>query len=180
MLQTISWHSVTSGVYRPAPLTVPLSASNNGYRLPVSQRVALTARQFFNASSRLGPDGGNLACAYMVNLVLKHATGRTYGIDPTTVNSVREDLLRSGGHRVPVELAREGDIAMVFNEAALQGVGGATAHIGIVIGPNMIVANSSSTKRFNALFDFQAFSELYQPYFEIIRLPEIAKYDAVV
>lgn len=141
-------------------------------QVSVGQKIADVAKQWFNVSSRYGPDGGNLACAFMVNEVLYQAIGRRYGQDPTTVNSVRTDILRSGGQIISPERARPGDIAMVFNQDSLNGVEGGTAHIGIVISPNQILANSSGTKRFNGLYDFQAFSELYSPYFEILRLPE--------
>nr|MBX2861106.1 TolB-like 6-bladed beta-propeller domain-containing protein [Vampirovibrio sp.] len=109
------------------------------YRQNPGQKIAETAKQFWNQSSRHGPDRGNLACAFMVNEVLKTALGKVYGLDPTTVNSVRTDLLYQGGKIVPPFQAKPGDLALTFNEASLKGIGGATAHIGIVIVPNTIL-----------------------------------------
>jgi len=133
-----------------------------------AQRITETALAYWNVSSRHGPDGGNLACAFMVNEILNKAIGKTYGQDPTTVNSVRDDLLAQGGKIIATQYARPGDLALSFNDASLKNIGGGTAHIGIVVAPNTILANSSSTRRFNALFDFKKFAQLYD-YFEIIR-----------
>jgi hypothetical protein len=104
----------------------------------------------------------------MVNLVLQQAIGKTYGIDPTTVNSVRDDMLRQGGQRISLQNALPGDIAFSFNNAALLGVGGATAHIGIFLTPNLIIANSSQARKFNQIIAPDQFARLYK-YFEIIR-----------
>ena len=156
-------------MYPPSvyPSPIPAQSITN----PVGQHIANVAKQFWNHSSRHGPDEGNLACASEVNEMLQQAIGKTYGDDPTTVNSVRDDLLRQGGQIIPPGLAQPGDIAMTYNKASLQNIGGATAHMGMVIAPNTILANSSATRRVNQLFDFWAFSKLY-PYFEIIRTPE--------
>lgn len=156
-------------------LTIPIYPASLYANTPANTatggRVAAVARQMVGTSSYHGPDKGNLACAFMVNEVLYQATGRRFGKDPTTVNSVRMDFIQSGARRVPQHAAQPGDIAMVFNQASLQGVEGGTAHIGIVLGPNQIIANSSKTRRFDSWLTFQEFKELYSPYFEIYRLP---------
>ncbi len=135
-------------------------------------RIAQAAKMFWNHSSEDGPDSGNLACAYMVNKVLKSALGKTYGRDPDTVNSVRDDLLAQGGRRIVYpELPQPGDLALSFNDKALRGIGGGTAHIGIFIDPWTILANSSKNRRFNQRVSPQQFAKLYT-YFEVIRPPE--------
>lgn len=136
---------------------------------PVGLHIARTALSFWNRSSEDGPDRGNLACAYMVNKILKQALGKTYGQDPDTVSSVRTDLLAQGGQRIfaPAQ-PQPGDLALSFNDAALQGIGGGTAHIGIYVAPNLILANSSKNRRFNHRLTTAEFARLYK-YFEVIR-----------
>lgn len=138
---------------------------------PIGPRIANEASQFWNLSSESGPDRGNLACAYMVNKILERTIGHRYGLDPDTVNSVRTDLLRSGGKIIPVAQAQPGDLALSYNAASLRDIGGATAHIGIFITPSLIIANSSSNRRFNQILSPHEFSKIY-PYFEVIRTPE--------
>jgi len=131
-------------------------------------RIADEASQFWNISSEGGPDGGNMACAFMVNKVLERAIGHKYGADPDTVNSVRTDLLQHGGRIVPVQEAQGGDLALAFNADSLQNKPGGTAHIGIFVTPSLIIANSSTYRRFNQMLSPHEFSKLY-PYFEVIR-----------
>src|SRR5579871_5857025 len=118
---------------------------------PVGFHIAEVAGSYWNCSSEKGPDRGNLACAYMVNQVLLDSLGKKYGADPDTVNSVRTDLLNQGAQVIPVDAAMPGDIALSYNEAALRGIGGGTAHIGIFITPNLIIANSSQNRKFNQI-----------------------------
>lgn len=139
---------------------------------PVAFHIAEVAGSFWNRSSEDGPDQGNLACAYMVNQVLFQALGKKYGDDLDTVNSVWQDLLRQGGRQVPVLQALPGDIAISYNQAALLGIGGGTAHIGIFLTPNLIIANSSRNRRFNQIKTSAEFAQLY-PYFEVIRPVEV-------
>lgn len=143
---------------------------------PVGDRVATAALAAFNRSSRHGPDGGNLACAFMVNEILWQTLGKTYGADPTTVADVRADMLRQGGQVVPVYQARPGDIAFSLSPAALAGQGGGTAHMGIVVRrnpwePPIILSNSSSRRAWNNVDSLAGFARRHE-YFEIIRLPD--------
>lgn len=152
------------------PISMP-SVSPTQLLSPIGQRIANEASQFWNLSSESGPDHGNLACAYMVNKILERTIGHRYGVDPDTVNSVRTDLLRGGGKVIPVAQAQPGDLALSYNAASLRDIGGATAHIGIFITPSLIIANSSSNRRFNQILSPHEFSKIY-PYFEVIRTPE--------
>ena len=153
------------------PLNAPVMRQAN---LPTvtGLRLADEASQFWNISSESGPDGGNLACAYMVNKVLERVLGHKYGADSDTVNSVRTDLLQRGARiiRNP-EIPQPGDLALSFNDASLQNTGGATAHIGIFLTPSLIIANSSRNRRFNQIMSPLEFSKTYR-YFEVIRPSE--------
>ena len=157
------------------PMTA--SSSYSGYssvaykQYSTSKVLADVALASFNESSFDGPDQGNLACAYMVNRMVKRATGHTYGADPDTVSSVWQDMLQKGAKHITPGLAEPGDIAFSLSDKALQNIGGGTAHIGIVIKPGIIVSNSSNNRRFNGLDTFESFSKKYQ-YFDILRLPE--------
>lgn len=154
------------------PMTASSSYSSVAYKQhSTSKLLANVALASFNESSLDGPDQGNLACAYMVNRMVKRATGRTYGADPDTVSSVWQDMLQKGAKHIAPSLAEPGDIAFSLSNKALQNVGGGTAHIGIVIKPNIIVSNSSNNRRFNGLDTFESFAKKYQ-YFDILRLPE--------
>lgn len=150
------------------PFNAPYLPTQNKPPSPVGLRIANEASQFWNISSESGPDGGNLACAYMVNKVLERVLGHKYGLDPDTVNSVRTDLLQQGAQIIPVQQALPGDLALAFNTASLKDIGGATAHIGIFLTPSLIIANSSTNRRFNQILTPQEFSKIY-PYFEVIR-----------
>jgi hypothetical protein len=152
--------------FRPVPLPLP-----NLYPSPTGLKIADEASRFWDQSSASGPDGGNLACAFMVNKVLERALGHSYGADPDTVNSVRDDILQRGGRIVSISQTQPGDLALSFNEAALKNIGGATAHIGIFLSPSLIIANSSKNRRFNQIMTPFQFSQLY-PYFEVIRPAE--------
>lgn len=167
---------------RPWPIQTPQGPSSWLPQPPVGERVAAAALGAFNRSSRHGPDGGNLACAFMVNEILQQAIGRKYGADPDTVASVRADLLDPGRHparrgqAVPPAEARPGDLAFSLSPAALLGQGGGTAHMGIVVRrspwePPVILSNSSSRRAFNNVDSFDGFARRHE-YFEIIRLPE--------
>jgi|GEM_PF-2989676 len=82
-------------------------------------------------STRSGPDGGNLACAWAVNRVLKAAIGRTIGND--AVSAVEADLQGGLGMRVKIGQEKPGDIVLIPGR-----------HIGIVIGKGRALSNSSS------------------------------------
>lgn len=168
--QTQSRYSTYTAPVPTPPTSVPTVTDDDRGRL-TGEHIARTALRFFNRSSADGPDNGNLACAYMVNKVLMAALEKTYGDDPDTVNSVRMDILRQGGLLIPVTMARPGDIALSYNQRALMGLGGGTAHIGIYIDRDRILANSSERRQFNQLFTSKSFAQLY-PFFEVLRLPE--------
>lgn len=168
------WHN---GFMLPPPAFPPLPppADLLAKRPPVTgdtpqARVTSAAVRLAGVSTTAGPGGGNLACAWMVNRVLRDALGKTYGQDPDTVGAVRQALLSDGAQVVPVDEAAAGDLAVATTPGGLRGAGGGTAHIGIYLTPHLILANSSRHRRFDGLWTPEAFARLYT-FYEVIRLP---------
>lgn len=99
--------------------------------------AALAAR---GQSSSMGPSGGRLACAYMVNkVVLKPALGRTYGENTNLVTSVIGAMKSEGWADVSASQAPPGAICAAWN--------GSGGHVGIIIRSGsdpMSLSNSSS------------------------------------
>jgi len=110
-----------------------------------NQAIMQALRTFFGQSSREGPDGGNLACAWMVNRVLRSSVGTQVGDNPNYVPSVEADLKRGKGRRVPVNQAQPGDIV----------ISGDTGHIGFYIGNGKVLSNSSSRAAFSYISDMR-------------------------
>lgn len=110
-----------------------------------NQAIMQALRSFFGQSSREGPDGGNLACAWMVNKVLRSAVGTQVGDNPNYVPSVEADLRRGKGRQVPASQAQAGDIV----------ISGDTGHIGFYIGNGKVLSNSSSKAAFSYVSDMR-------------------------
>jgi len=104
----------------------------------VNQRVMQAAAELRGMSTRNGPGGGNVACAFAVNKVLARAGLPTLGANPNYVPSL-EDSLRSGrGRQVSPSEARPGDIVVSPGQA----------HVGIYLGEGRVLSNSSSRAAF--------------------------------
>jgi hypothetical protein len=104
--------------------------------------IAAAAAAYKGTATNLGPDGGNLACAWAVNNVLKNA-----GIDPIDGNSVAgmESALKNGrGDYVLTSEARAGDIIVWKDSSA------GVSHVGIcqTAGCTQAISNSSSRASF--------------------------------
>jgi hypothetical protein len=99
----------------------------------------------------MGPDGGNLACAWSVNRVLSNAGIQPLGSNPDYVPSVEADLQNGQGAQVTQSEAQAGDIV----------IEGSQAHIGICLneGCTQVRSNSSSRAQFawNSDFNFNGF-----------------------
>ncbi|MEL6491573.1 MAG: hypothetical protein AAFQ95_16575 [Cyanobacteria bacterium J06621_3] len=99
----------------------------------------------------MGPDGGNLACAWAVNRVLTNAGVQPLGSNPNYVPSVEADLQNGRGTQVSQSEARAGDIV----------IEGSQTHIGICLneGCTQVRSNSSSRARFawDSDFNFNGF-----------------------
>ncbi|MEN8446355.1 MAG: hypothetical protein ABG776_15245, partial [Cyanobacteria bacterium J06555_13] len=88
----------------------------------------------------MGPDGGNLACAWAVNRVLADAGVQPLGSNTNYVPSVEADLQNGRGTQVSPSEAQAGDIV----------IEGSQAHIGLCLneGCTQVRSNSSSRARF--------------------------------
>ncbi|MEO0769054.1 MAG: hypothetical protein AAFY72_06415 [Cyanobacteria bacterium J06649_4] len=99
----------------------------------------------------MGPDGGNLACAWAVNRVLANAGIQPLGSNPNYVPSVEADLQNGRGAQISQGEAQAGDIVIAEGQA----------HIGLCLneGCTQVRSNSSSRARFDwtSDFDFNGF-----------------------
>ena len=99
----------------------------------------------------MGPDGGNLACAWAVNRVLTNAGVQPLGTNTNYVPSVEADLQNGRGAQISQSEARAGDIV----------IEGSQTHIGICLneGCTQVRSNSSSRARFawDSDFNFNGF-----------------------
>ena len=92
-------------------------------------------------SSRAGPDGGNLACAWAVNRVLENAGIASLGGDaPNWVPAAEADLQNNRGRPIDRSQGQAGDIV----------ISGGQEHIGICLndGCTQVRSNSSSRAAF--------------------------------
>lgn len=126
----------------PLPVVPPPQPSSSS--MPVADlnaEIVAAANRLRNISTAEGPDGGNNACAWTVNKVLKEA-GITppLGENPNYVPSLLEALKRGRGQQVSKAEAKAGDLVIAYEEA----------HIGIGLddGCNRVLSNSSSRARF--------------------------------
>ena len=87
-------------------------------------------------SSADGPEGGALACAYMVNKILKDTIDRTFGNYPNRVPSVERALKAAGYEVSQTTSGMEGDID----------VQGHDGHMGICANAGCTLVFSNSTK----------------------------------
>ncbi|MCA9517870.1 MAG: hypothetical protein KC635_23180 [Myxococcales bacterium] len=102
--------------------------------------IYAAAKAYAGTSTADGPGGGNVACAWAVNHVLKNAIGHAIGSNTNLVDSVEAGLRREG-KQVSRGKAQAGDVACIGH--------GAHAHIGIVMGGGSILSNSSSKASFS-------------------------------
>jgi hypothetical protein len=122
------------------------SASKGGKSCSVTAsdkpgRIAQASQQMRGMDTSAGPDGGNLACAWSVNKVLKKSIGKTIGANTDYVPSVEAALQSGEGVQVGRSKAVAGDIVIAGNQG----------HIGICqnAGCSRVLSNSSSKARFS-------------------------------
>jgi hypothetical protein len=104
-------------------------------------KIAQVSQQMRGMDTSAGPDGGNLACAWSVNKVLKKSIGKTIGDNTDYVPSVEAALQRGEGIQVGRSKAVAGDIVIAGNQG----------HIGICqnAGCTRVLSNSSTKARFS-------------------------------
>lgn len=110
---------------------------------PIGERIAVGSRAFRGQSTRHGPAGGRLACAFAVNQILRRQGIAPIGTNPNYVPSMESDLrarVRAGSAvAVAPGQARPGDIVISSNQS----------HVGIAMGEGRVLSNSSSRARFS-------------------------------
>jgi hypothetical protein len=134
-----------SSVYSPrstggARATEPMVPINPNAPAPgrINEAIAASAQAYRGTSTRGGPDGGNLACAWSVNNILRQAGIRQLGNNPNAVASARAALEGGRGVRIDPKDVRAGDIVIWPPPRS---------HIGIA-GGNGVLHNSSSRAAF--------------------------------
>ncbi|MEL7358230.1 MAG: hypothetical protein AAFN40_16905 [Cyanobacteria bacterium J06560_6] len=120
------------------------TASGLGKAIPageINQSIYQAMGNLGGFDSSMGPDRGNLACAWAVNRVLANAGVQSLGSNPNYVPSVEADLQNGRGNQVASSQAQAGDIV----------IEGGQAHIGICLneGCTQVRSNSSSRAQFN-------------------------------
>ena len=115
---------------------------------------AATAAYAEKMSSASGPGNGRIACAWAVNKVMTRAGLKPIGSNPNLVDSLEQDLAGGRGQRIePRTAAQPGDIVIMGK--------GQRAHVGIVLGPDKIVSNSSSQAKFMWVAGFATYDRSY-------------------
>jgi hypothetical protein len=116
------------------------TASTKSVKGDNPSKIAQVTQRLKGMDTSAGPDGGNLACAWSVNKVLKQSIGRTIGSNPDYVPSVEAALQSGAGVRIGAAQAVAGDIV----------IAGTAGHIGICqnTGCTSVLSNSSSRAKF--------------------------------
>lgn len=129
-------------------LSTPLNFTNQIKSVAAAQpspgdKIAAGALAYRGQSTRNGPSGGRLACAYSVNQILRRQGFAPIGTNPNYVPSVESALkerVRAGTATVvPPGHERPGDIVVARNQS----------HVGIAIGGGRVLSNSSSRRAFS-------------------------------
>ena len=105
-----------------------------------NQAILTAAQSLMGMCTNDGPDGGNNACAWSVNQVLRKAGISPLGENPNYVPSLLEALQGGRGQLISRPEAKAGDLVIANGEA----------HIGIGLDDscNTVLSNSSSRARF--------------------------------
>ncbi|MDY6941026.1 MAG: hypothetical protein SWY16_25635, partial [Cyanobacteriota bacterium] len=133
------------------PMAQPASYGNPPMQPPTMQKPAIandlnarilaSAQELRGTSSAQGPDGGNNACAWMMNKVLEKAGIQSIGDNPNYVPSVLSALQQGRGQQVSKEAAKAGDIVIAAGEA----------HVGVGLSDrcSRVLSNSSGSSSFS-------------------------------
>ncbi|MCJ8346052.1 hypothetical protein MJH12_10965 [bacterium] len=114
------------------------------------------AESAMNESSAAGPDGGNLACAWMVNKILKRSVGFKVDGDSTyRMNNEFKALVSAGKvEKIELEDRQPGDII-------LSPTGKKVGHVGIIGESNQIYSNRSSAAKWGNSFTVNRWNAYY-------------------
>lgn len=122
------------------PTRVTPAAMVDGFETggSINSRIHDAANAYFGSSTRAGPGGGNVACAWAVNNVLARAGIPKLGENTNYVPSVEEALRNGRGTQVSAADAQPGDIVISPGQS----------HVGIYMGNGEVLSNSSSRASF--------------------------------
>lgn len=138
----------------PAPLTV-----NNAPPAGNNKLIYESARKsagVLSTAKAPGTEGGNLACAWVVNEVVKKALGHPIGGDTSTADMHR--ALKGGkGSEVPENQATPG--AIIISPTVSETNHG---HVGILGEAGCIYSNSSAHAKFEQNFRLEGWKAYYQ------------------
>ncbi len=109
---------------------------------PINSQIAQAALNSKGMSTANGPGGGNVACAWVVDKVLKQQGINLGAENPNSVVST-EKALKSKGQQISASEVQAGDIVVTT------GPNGKRNHIGIAMGNGKVLSNSSSNKSFS-------------------------------
>lgn len=129
---------VTQASYTPAAPAPqqPVEQTPQPAAAQLNEAILKAALSLRGMDTSGGPDGGNNACAWSLNRVLKTAGIPALGENPNYVPSLLDALIGGRGKQVSKDEALAGDIVIAFEEA----------HVGVALddGCNTVLSNSSS------------------------------------
>lgn len=124
----------------------------------INQRIHQAAvNSVDNLDSSGGPGGGNLACAWAVNRILRSTIGRTFDHNGTSSMDAELRMGVSSGtvERIDRENVRPGDIVISPT------VGDRIGHVGIMGENGMIYSNSSRLKQWKQNYNLSSWTDRY-------------------
>jgi Type IV secretion system pilin len=112
----------------------------------IQQRILSATLAYENQSTSAGPEGGNKACAWAVNNILRNANVTPVG--DNSVKNVENALVRGRGARISQSDTVGGDLVLLVGARTRSGREG--NHIGVCLnnGCTQVLSNSSSAKAF--------------------------------
>lgn len=145
-----------TGAQRPGTTTGAQNTQAVGDRPAdgsIGARIADATRRYMGTSTRAGPDGGNLACAWAVNNILKDAGLAKIGSNTNLVRSVEDGLKGGRGQQVSAAQAKPGDIVIWPAPRS---------HIGIMMENGKVANNSSSRASFTNMTTLPPGARIYR------------------
>jgi lysozyme family protein len=148
-----------SGTKPETPGAIAPSVANGD----IGQRIAEAAQKNFGQSSRSGPGGGNIACAWVLNKFVFPTAGiKPIGVNQDLVSSVEAALKSGRGQLVsPRSACKPGDIAVMGDR-----------HIGICMdnGGNVVLSNSNSKASFTWKWSIVQYEGYYKTEIRMYRV----------
>lgn len=134
--------------------------SNGASAGEINKKIYDEAKNSVGESSASGPGGGNVACAWFVNKILKRSIGQTVNGDSTSTMGQKFRTMVNAGkaQEIPMSESKPGDI--VLSPTEWQPTRN-TGHVGIIGEGNQIYSNSSSAKAWSQNFTKQRWQSYY-------------------